>query len=333
MWRHAYRFGLKGTVISLVAFMVGHADQSTVSAEEVMLKAVAPWPENVFFTKPLLTYIDWVNKELEGQVNVKYIGASDAVPAFEQFGALRNGVVDLALGSPGYFKGDLPIVQATQFSTRPKAELRSNGYFDLLRDIYRDKAQIVLLAETGGVAGGDFRYVFKQKIGSIGDFKGLKIRASQAYVSHIEALGGTAVIMKPSEMYIGLERGIVDGLGWPRMGLRDYALQEVTEYILNVPFFTIQTPILMNMDSWNELSPAAQQKMQELGQRLETWTERMYADAYKTEDDKLREVGMQFVRLSEADEKEFLKRAYDVNWKEIVAIDAELGPKLEMLGR
>ena len=80
---------------------------------------------------------------------------------------------------------------------------------------------------------------FKQKIGSIGDFKGLKIRASQAYVSHIKSHGGTPVIMKPSEMYIGLERGIVDGLGWPRMGLRDYALQEVTKYILNVPFFTV----------------------------------------------------------------------------------------------
>ena len=333
MWRNAFRLTLKCTAVALVAFVISHGSQRAASAEEVVLKAVAPWPENVFFTKPLLTYIDWVNKELKGEVKVNYIGASDVVPAFEQFAALRNGVVDLALGSPGYFKGDLPIVQATQFSSRPKAELRKNGYFDLLRKIYRDKVQVVLLAETGGVAGGDFRYVFKQKIGSIGDFKGLKIRASQAYVSHIKSLGGTPVIMKPSEMYIGLERGIVDGLGWPRMGLRDYALQEVTKYILNVPFFTVQTPILMNIDSWNKLSPSAQRKMAELGERLEGWSEKTYADAYKTEDDKLREVGMKFIRLSKEDEAEFRKRAYDVNWKEIVAVDAELGAKLETLGR
>jgi len=317
--------------LSIVALV--QASHKQAQAEEVTLKAIAPWAASVFFTKPLLVYQDWVNSELKGKVQIKYLGASDVVPAFEQFEALRNKVVDLQLGSPGYFTGQLPIVQATQFSTRSKAELRKNGYFDILKKIYHDQTQIVLLAETGGIGGQDFRYVFKNKITKLDDIKGLKLRASQTYVPHMKALGASPVIMKPSEMYTGLERGIVDGLGWARMGLRDFALPEVTKYILNVPFFTVQTPILMNLEAWNKLPADAQRKMEELGEKLETWSEEYYAKAYKNEDVKLKEAGMVFVRLSAAEEKEFLRRAYDVSWRKIVSADPVLGPKLEQLGR
>jgi hypothetical protein len=46
------------------------------------------------------------------------------------------------------------------------------------------------------------------------DFPGLKIRVSPVYRDLVEALGGTPINTAPGEVFIALERGVVDGYGF-----------------------------------------------------------------------------------------------------------------------
>lgn len=65
------------------------------------------------------------------------------------------------------------------------------------------------------------------------DCAGLKIRVinSQVYIQVFRALGATAVAMDPSELYLALQQGVVDGFEYPLPDLIAYKFSEVAKYI------------------------------------------------------------------------------------------------------
>ncbi len=57
----------------------------------------------------------------------------------------------------------------------------------------------------------------KKPITSIDDLKGKRFRTSPVYVPFIKALGAEAVIMPAGEIYTAIERGVIDGVAWPKV--------------------------------------------------------------------------------------------------------------------
>ena len=49
--------------------------------------------------------------------------------------------------------------------------------------------------------------------------------------------------MAPGEVFTGLERGVVDGYGWPLLGIFDFGWQEKTKYRLEPGFYAIELGI------------------------------------------------------------------------------------------
>ena len=300
-------------------------------AEEITWKALTPWTPDFLYSKPLLMFADRVNQQLPGKLHVKYLGYSDVVPTFEQFEAVRNGVVDTVLSATSYFRGQMPIAGITKMTKVRKAVMRKNGFYDAMRQLYLERVNLIYLCEFGGMPGGDQRYYLNVKISKPEEFKGLKMRTSPLYVPHLKALGAVPVNMKPTDIYTALERGVVDGLGWGRVGIMNYALQEVTKYVIDHPVYTSNTPILINLKSWNKLPSDVQDKLEEICAQLETDVEEMLAAAYTEEDKKLKAAGMEFVRFDKAGEDLFNRLAAEAGWAEVTSDDAEVVKKLRHL--
>ena len=74
-----------------------------------------------------------------------------------------------------------------------------------------------------------FHIYLNKKIDKL-DFTGLKIRVTPVYKDIVEALGGTTVTTAPGEVYTALERGVVDGYGWPITGIFDLGWEKVTKF-------------------------------------------------------------------------------------------------------
>lgn len=53
-----------------------------------------------------------MNAEGKGLVRIKYIGGPEAVPPNQQSTAVRNGMIDLQLGPPAYYLGQVPEADA-----------------------------------------------------------------------------------------------------------------------------------------------------------------------------------------------------------------------------
>ena len=100
-----------------------------------------------------------------------------------------------------------------------------------------------------------FHIYLNKKIDKL-DFTGLKIRVTPVYKDIVEAMGGTTVTTAPGEVYTALERGVVDGYGWPITGIFDLGWEKVTKYRMEPAFYSVEVGVLVNLDVWKGLNDA-----------------------------------------------------------------------------
>jgi TRAP-type C4-dicarboxylate transport system substrate-binding protein len=313
-------FGRAVTIAALSAVLtalVGIEGHRAAAQAPVVLRGITPWTADYNSSKAFFIFQELVNKneKLKGKLNVSYLGGPEVVDPNNQFSALKNGVVDVILGAAAYYRTDLPLAAAVQFTKKLPTDLRKSGYFDLMRQMHAD-AGVVYLSNT---AGGDrFRIYLKRPIDGP-DFKGLRLRVSPVYVPLVQALGGTPVAMAPSEIYTGLERGVIDGFGWTQSGIDLWGWHELGITVINHPFYSLDNAILINKGVWDRLPNDLKTALEEVGVDLEGKVQEFLKARLEKEDERLAKVGVKFITFSEADAKKYVDTAYSAGWDDFLA--------------
>jgi C4-dicarboxylate-binding protein DctP len=148
----------------------------------------------------------------------------------------------------------LPYLVSSQDRLRPALEGRLG-------------AEIVKLGEAAGfkvlgywLMGGRHIVNKVRAIHRPADCAGLKIRVinSQVYIQAFRALGANTVAMDPSELYLALQQGVVDGFEYPLPDLLSYKLYEVTKYLSLDGHTTDFFLVSINKGIWDALAPEEQ---------------------------------------------------------------------------
>ena len=121
----------------------------------------------------------------------------------------------------------MPEADAWKLTERPMPELRKNGGYDAMAALYAQKMNAIFLARL--VDNNPFHLYLNKPIDKP-DLTGLKLRITPVYRDFFQALGATVVQTAPGEVYTALERGVVDGYGWPITGVFDLGWNEKTKY-------------------------------------------------------------------------------------------------------
>ena len=82
--------------IAAVAAFVLSISQYSANAQEITLKGITSFAEKTFYSRGFEKFIDKVNADGKGVIQINYIGGPKAMPPFEVGNALKTGVVDLA---------------------------------------------------------------------------------------------------------------------------------------------------------------------------------------------------------------------------------------------
>jgi len=164
-----------------------------------------------------------VNAEGKGTLQINFIGGPKAIPAFEVGNAVKTGVVDMALTTGAFYTNLMPEADALKLAQLPIAEQRKNGAFEYINQIWNQKANMYYLARM--VEHQPFHLYLNKEI-TKPDLTGLKIRITPVYRDFFQALNGNVVTTPPGEVYTALERGVVDGYGWPRRNFRSQLARE-----------------------------------------------------------------------------------------------------------
>ena len=156
----------------------------------------------------------------------------------------------------------------------------------------------------------------------------MKIRITPVYRDFFQALGATVVQTPPGEVYTSLERGVVDGYGWPITGIFDLGWHEKTKYRVDPGFYTAEVSVLVNKTTWDKLTDAQRAVLKKAAERGETEAIGEFArKTEKTRNDRLTPVS----RLSSSKvrlPKPIETKAYQAGWEGIIKQSPEHGPKI-----
>lgn len=300
---------------------------TTASAQEVTLKAVSSFAEKTQFSKNFERFIDRVNETGKGQVKINYIGGPRAMPPFEVGNAVRTKVVDIANVTGAFYTNLMPEADGFKLISKPMSEQRANGTWAYINGLHNQKLNSQYLARQ--FHNVPFHVYLTKKIDKL-DFTGLKIRVTPVYKDVVEAYGGTTVTTPPGEVYTALERGVVEGYGWPITGIFDLGWEKVTKFRMEPAFYSVEVNVLVNQDSWKGLSDAQRKVLNDAALWLEG-LDRENEAAIKAERERQAKAGIQAIDFGPAQSQAFIKKANDVAWASVIKRAPESGPRLRQL--
>jgi TRAP-type C4-dicarboxylate transport system substrate-binding protein len=303
------------------------ATASAASAQEVTLRAVSSFAEGTEFSKHFERFVEKVNSDGKGLIKINYIGGPRAVPPFEVGNAVRTRVVDMANVTGAFYTNLMPEADGFKLNGKPMSEQRKNGTWEYINQLHNQKLNSQYLARQ--FHNVPFHIYLNKKIDKI-DFSGLKIRVTPVYKDVVEALGGTPITTAPGEVYTALERGVVDGYGWPVTGIFDLGWDKVTKFRMEPPFYSVEVNVLVNLDTWKGLNDAQRKLLNDAA----LWVEALDSEkdaAIKAERERQAAAGIQALDFGPAASKAFLDRANDVAWQSVIKRAPETGPKLRQL--
>jgi TRAP-type transport system periplasmic protein len=292
--------------------------------QEVTLRGITSFNEKTFYSRGFEKFIDKVNADGKGVIQINYIGGPKAMPPFEVGNALKNGVVDVANVTGAFYTNLMPEADAWKLTERPMAELRRNGGYDYMARLYDQKVNAILLARH--IDDNPFHIYLNKPISKL-DLTGLKLRITPVYRDFFQSLGATVVQTAPGEVYTSLERGVVDGYGWPITGIFDLGWHEKTKYRVDPGFYSAEVSILINKAAWARLNDAQKKVITDAA----AWIEAQAADTAKENDAdiaKQKAAGIQVIAFSGADGEALRAKAYEAGWAGIMRQSPEHGAKL-----
>lgn len=194
-------------------------------------------------------------------------------------------------------------------------EERESGAYDLLDKFHREKAGIHYLCRLG--LQPYFNFYMNVDLDKV-DFKGLKLRSTPAYDHIIKQLGGAIIRTQMSEVYTALERGTIDGYGFPALGIADHKLEEVTKSIWGPAFYSSPTSFYINLAKWDSLAEEQRTVLTEVSKILEVKSTEMFPDYVKKDRELLEKAGVKIVTLSPENEKYLLDITNSSGWEAVL---------------
>jgi TRAP-type C4-dicarboxylate transport system substrate-binding protein len=163
-----------------------------------------------------------------------------------------------------------------------------------------------------------FLLYVKKQVKGIEDLKGIKMRTAAKYDKMMLKLGMVPVTVQFGETYTALQRGVVEGFGWPTIGPREWGWLEYSKFVIDIPFYTRQnTFILVNLDTWNKLPKTVQDKLNDLTIKYEPEMKAYFDKEIDKEKKEMEKIGVKRVAFSPGDTKKYIDAANDSFWEDI----------------
>jgi TRAP-type transport system periplasmic protein len=306
------------TYLKFSGLTLAGAMLATTALAEQTLTAVHAFPATLVYTQSFLQFVDKVNERGAGVIKIDVRGGPEAIGSFQQADAVRDRVVDMAYLPGSFYGGALPEKDAMVTSNRVAAEARANGGIDMINDIHQAKMGVYYLGWFDSGVCYNIWTKDEPKLTANGDLdmSGTQLRGNAVYNAFFtNTLGAQVIDLPTGEVYAALERGVVNATGWTQIGLIDLRWNEFVQYRVEPCFFSTDLGAIVNLESWNALTPEAQAILQEVAVEHEAASAESHKARRDEEFKRLEEGGMKPFALSDEAAARYLKGARESTWE------------------
>jgi TRAP-type transport system periplasmic protein len=192
-------------------------------------------PTDSIYHRALVMFADEVGKLSSNKIKVDIFPASQLGSITEMMQSVQAGSLTMSMAVPAWYSNFIKPIDAF---TLPYLVSSHEKVLPALRG--QLGKEVEKMAETAGfkvfgywLLGGRHIVNKLRPVNTPDDMKGMKIRVinSQVYMAAFRALGANPVAMDPSELYLALQQGVVDGFEYPLPDLLSFKLHEVAKFL------------------------------------------------------------------------------------------------------
>jgi len=240
-------------------FMAAHAQPASKQAPIELKFAHYSPPGHPMIEGIAAPWSKMLEEKTKGKLKVTIYPAETLCKMADTYDAVVSGIADIGYGltqiTPGRFP--LSMVMTIPFSPWTSSSALASQVAQKLYvegKIAKEWSDVKLLFIYTTPPSTIF---LTKPIRTLKDAKGTKIvmYAHTAEGEGLEAIGFTPVTLPTPEVYLGLQRGVVEGttLTWESCAGRK--IYEVAKYALDLKMCTVPFYYVMNLKKWNSLPP------------------------------------------------------------------------------
>jgi TRAP-type C4-dicarboxylate transport system substrate-binding protein len=321
-----------------VAALVGLSMTPAASAAEVELSAVTGVSGRSVVSQVFLRWVEVVNERGKGIVQIKYLGGPEITPPFQQGQALRRGLYDILYSPGAFYAGQVKEVDALIASNKSIQDMRANGAIAEIDKLWR--------AQLGAHVLGwfDTHVRFHIYFGAKGKPKmpanlaematmlqGIKLFSTPTFREFQVALGATPVALKVPEILPSMDKGVIQGYGWPEYGMTGLGMQRVTKYRLDPTYYRGNIMTLVNAKKWDGLPDKVKKFLHDEAVAYEAVSAEYVQSQVKREQGILKDGGMEVLALEGELSSKYRALAHGIAWKRLAKRSPDQVAKLKAL--
>jgi TRAP-type transport system periplasmic protein len=306
--------------VALTGMIAAAAMLAVPAQAEQVLRAQTTLPTQHTLSQSFIKhFIEPLNEAGEGVVQINLLGGPEVNPQDRAPQALERGLLDVLWIPAAFMTGQIPEAQAMMLQNIGIDELHENGAVEHYRELFRERlnAEFIAWSETGA---GYYLYLTREPaMGDDGvvDFTGLSMRTTGAYRPIQEAFNATTVQIPAGDVPQALDRGVIDGFGWPTVGLASIGLQDSVSYRVEPKFYNLANVVMVNLDTWEGLSDEARGIIREVAAEYEQASIREMHEQEQLDRQAADEAGVETIIMEGEAGAIYLSRAFEAMWDNV----------------
>jgi TRAP-type transport system periplasmic protein len=276
--------------------------------EPIELTYATPWAEPNAYAVAAQEWINKIESDANGRVKITPYWGGTLINPMEAFSQLSEGVFDIGWCCIGYTATGFELSTnympfyygVSDRDLRRKIDTEVRAKFPELNEEYSEWK----ILET--VSGNNNQLISIKPVRTVADIKGMAMKGGGPDIEVIKKLGGEGARVSMGEVYISLQKGILDGSFVPWEAVGTFKFYEVADYVtlLDVSYSPYPQNF-MNMDVWNSL-PADVQKI--FDDNIDYWNnaeDEAFRKANEAGLAAAEDAGMEMITLSDEESAKF----------------------------
>lgn len=299
-------------------------------SKQVTLKLAHNLPASHPLAKGAAVFAKKVQEKSKGNMTLTIYPSGQLYNDKSMNDAIMAGGIDMGLNTVGRWSSVIPAMEVFDvpflFPSYEKVDKAIDGGLGdkLGAELLKKGVRALIWADYGFVQFANAKHPLTKPA----DFEGLKLRGYGEMPSDtIKALGAAPVTMGSGEVYMAMQRGVVDGLTTGTTAMLNRKIYEVAKYLTITNHAYPEFILAMNEKSFQKLSPEQQNIITQAAKEVR---DDLRKNA-KTEDllalEKLKEQGMEIYVVPDSEIAQW-QAATKPCWDTFVKHSGKLGQEL-----